>query len=684
MQTYQHQANGSRPGYMLRKMQHKLPWLDGNASSRNMPGGFDSDLGAQRLDRSTEWEPRAPPDDSSKPGLQPSISDASQKSTLFSGRTFDIVPQADFPPTKSTMSLVSTSQKDISLLLSQPRTPVYQQKPSQTTHEPADEARQSAEILELAHVASPKSLGRSNSVLSGRGPDIPHRTSSLARTHDARALDADRAKDVEPIADTLAHQVQQSGKTTTAPSMRVPAPPAALSSIREQHADADINTLVPLNLSHGANAHGDCANRVCSVEDAVMSLQCLMQDAVQIAQSAVIDSNDDHVMSVLHEATLALRQAHVVSQDIDARLHDRRSFGSDSHSSSDSSCSTGSLDDTSQSTRTTDATLVSNDLHSPRGLPTDYSRGRPESPAFDLCRPGDYYPESFPFAPVPMPVDDQRYQTRSMPADQAASESSSLRRPYAPSRLYNPPSADSIVIDFAYSKHRTRRSDGTISPASREIQDNCVCEQPTCSLQGEQDHAPRDHDIQGLQGCDSRLNNSPLQPASTESSLLAQPSVEDTSAAQRQPELQSPAQRRLQSSYNRMSNAPRNGQDHVKYETGDVLSEERKAPKKYSSTAERKDSAREHKYRRRGIAREWEADRKRIAAIVACLNTTLIGLVAGIYVCHCKPASLSLLLMACRQEKYQRYSISLPINIIALYSAMSCEPLLCCKTRKID
>lgn len=37
------------------------------------------------------------------------------------------------------------------------------------------------------------------------------------------------------------------------------------------------------------------------------------------------------------------------------------------------------------------------------------------------------------------------------------------------------------------------------------------------------------------------------------------------------------------------------------------------------------------KYKRRPIAREWNIIRKRITAIIACLNTTLIGLVAGIY-----------------------------------------------------
>ncbi|KAI5241159.1 hypothetical protein E4T43_05612 [Aureobasidium subglaciale] len=38
-----------------------------------------------------------------------------------------------------------------------------------------------------------------------------------------------------------------------------------------------------------------------------------------------------------------------------------------------------------------------------------------------------------------------------------------------------------------------------------------------------------------------------------------------------------------------------------------------------------------HRYRRSPIAREWKIGRKRITAIVACLNTMVVGLIAGIY-----------------------------------------------------
>lgn len=39
-----------------------------------------------------------------------------------------------------------------------------------------------------------------------------------------------------------------------------------------------------------------------------------------------------------------------------------------------------------------------------------------------------------------------------------------------------------------------------------------------------------------------------------------------------------------------------------------------------------------HRYRRQPIAREWSTTRKRLTAAIACLNTALVGLTAGVYV----------------------------------------------------
>jgi len=38
------------------------------------------------------------------------------------------------------------------------------------------------------------------------------------------------------------------------------------------------------------------------------------------------------------------------------------------------------------------------------------------------------------------------------------------------------------------------------------------------------------------------------------------------------------------------------------------------------------------KYHRKPIAREWNTYRKRLTAAIACMNTILVGLIAGIYV----------------------------------------------------
>ncbi|CAD0088147.1 unnamed protein product [Aureobasidium vineae] len=58
-----------------------------------------------------------------------------------------------------------------------------------------------------------------------------------------------------------------------------------------------------------------------------------------------------------------------------------------------------------------------------------------------------------------------------------------------------------------------------------------------------------------------------------------------------------------------------------------------KHPRKNHISLKDEQGFRFHRYRRSPIAREWKIGRKRITAIIACLNTMLVGLIAGIYVC---------------------------------------------------
>lgn len=59
-----------------------------------------------------------------------------------------------------------------------------------------------------------------------------------------------------------------------------------------------------------------------------------------------------------------------------------------------------------------------------------------------------------------------------------------------------------------------------------------------------------------------------------------------------------------------------------------------KHPRKNHISLKDEQGFRFHRYRRSPIAREWKIGRKRITAIIACLNTMLVGLIAGIYVSH--------------------------------------------------
>lgn len=57
-----------------------------------------------------------------------------------------------------------------------------------------------------------------------------------------------------------------------------------------------------------------------------------------------------------------------------------------------------------------------------------------------------------------------------------------------------------------------------------------------------------------------------------------------------------------------------------------------KHPRKNHVSLKDQEGYRFHRYRRQPIAREWKICRKRVTAIIACLNTMLVGLIAGIYV----------------------------------------------------
>ncbi|THW15728.1 hypothetical protein D6D24_04796 [Aureobasidium pullulans] len=56
-----------------------------------------------------------------------------------------------------------------------------------------------------------------------------------------------------------------------------------------------------------------------------------------------------------------------------------------------------------------------------------------------------------------------------------------------------------------------------------------------------------------------------------------------------------------------------------------------KHPRKNHISLRDEQGFRFHRYRRSPIAREWKIGRKRITAVVACLNTMLVGLIAGVY-----------------------------------------------------
>lgn len=89
-----------------------------------------------------------------------------------------------------------------------------------------------------------------------------------------------------------------------------------------------------------------------------------------------------------------------------------------------------------------------------------------------------------------------------------------------------------------------------------------------------------------------------------------------------------------------------------------------KHPRKNHISLKDELGSRFHRYRRSPIAREWKIGRKRITAIIACLNTMLVGLIAGIYVSGVSCSmSQQILTTTNRPVKCPRFSTSWEMSI---------------------
>jgi len=203
-----------------------------------------------------------------------------------------------------------------------------------------------------------------------------------------------------------------------------------------------------------------------------------MEEALQVAADAARHNRTDDVATVLNEATIALRKASTVTgimkeplvvDDLEAGL----SSSDDTPDTSDLSSEDSEANMAHKASADTVPTISTGDMdvkqHTAIQSPFLNSAGeRPKSEQveFDSRRPGDFYPESVlsisRFSP-PQTLDGGRRKSKSIDTRStgpAASEYDDRSLLTTPPQLASPPSADSIIIDFAYIEKKPGEGSG--------------------------------------------------------------------------------------------------------------------------------------------------------------------------------------------------------------------------------
>ncbi len=189
----------------------------------------------------------------------------------------------------------------------------------------------------------------------------------------------------------------------------------------------------PLRPAVSAPLHGD-QHQPQSLNRAVTGLENLMGEALNVARDAAQNGRNEEVASILNSATLALRKASTINENMDnGQMSRPLRLSSDSDSIAPDS----------------DASSIRSTGHSVETAPTVFTMTPQPSqqPVIkDQYKSGDQVPTS---RKASFEHADDR--DRTIPSDQRSMTST-------PPRLYQPPSADSIVRDFAYAKQKTAKA----------------------------------------------------------------------------------------------------------------------------------------------------------------------------------------------------------------------------------
>lgn len=492
---------GRQSTVLVRK---KLPWLDGNEQSKpgDIPGSYPSRDSLQVSD-AQESPPPVPEKD--HPPVQ---NDRTSATSLYGDpalraigstpslrtrtKTGDVPPSGTFSlnsqPRSGVKPLVSKSSVKKPLGAIAEPAPVqgyssseYSTAPSTSKDElppnlPKKDPSSYERLVDRKNVptetrrntlqSGPTQL-RQNDGEQGLDADISpletagpsrrgrRRESRQSRSSNPRIKDMPKAKTlprrtfVEPIPDPQEPDFPPPGppaRKSTLFAMPTHLLPSSSSSSYSPQQSSTSPVIVPLSVPSSPTRTATMPiQRSNSLHRAVTGLGNLMEEAISVAQEAAKRGRNDEVANILDNATIALRHASVAQNRMAAGrmssplvLDPQPQAGRHEHSDSESSIAPDSdVSSTHSRTQTMDTapTLLTKSAQSSR-QPIAVSQTKPSG-----C------------ASVASPT--IRQNPRDVPPRRHSTDSISR----TPPRLYQPPSADSIVRDFAYAREKTAKAE---------------------------------------------------------------------------------------------------------------------------------------------------------------------------------------------------------------------------------
>ncbi|KAF1347733.1 hypothetical protein BDV97DRAFT_370631 [Delphinella strobiligena] len=701
----------------LLQKRFRLPWLDGNVNTREMPGDFDNSTNAfirpshlrEKSDRGQFEDGAVVADDvvalqrtktMARPFCSlPSLPGVVRKKSRQYSRSYSSL--AD-PPTVSSYHACSPIPGHWPTMGGQ-----AQYTPSSYSTEPPSE-------IEMPSHLSGKGSGpychlvvkpvEDRVAVAGESPkppmwpmvplsetEIPLRVSSLTFEE---SLSRDTRKDSYLRASQSAYELRGSspssigryndGTISRKPTMRASAMQARLdkdfmgqagvrrAATGQQLRSPDVSpkSAAPPQMPYSTAGSVPTQDPL-SLQRAVTRLNDLMQEALSVATGAAETNQTHEVAQILHEATIALRDSNTVQGRMSTPL---RIPDAETDAVTPSSDDYMSDSDSEAYVESETSSIGPERPDSGEYASTNYTSSRPVK-AFDpLVAPVDAplplretqkeasYPEDKSYHPnvsrrptINPPILDRGKRPRSEHAtfsatrDDALPSSSSGDKSLVPTPpdMYHQPSAGSVTTDWAYVK-RMPGSRALRPPPSSESLMTVISPVPIrVPTQNQTRLLSRtlpssSNEVEATRS--QPLSSMPVLPRQKTLRTTSRPSIEPSARSLIVPRTGSkkepghvhisrdgpryrpghggPLQhldvsRLFESSYYNLPDKERDGL--VGPESRHHISLQENQP------------FRLHKYRRQPIAREWSIIRKRVTATIACLNTALIGFIAGIY-----------------------------------------------------